>query len=210
MCARVVSSRLRSAASSWARLVCISLPLVLLLVLQPRIAHGQTEKAQQPPSLMQQIESLHSKEQLLVQRLTDRSNQVSDLEESLKRAKQKSDDSAASSEALEKKLALAKELQYSSEMGLQATLSSLDQLNQTQQRSDAAFQAYRTEMQSQVAELQRERNTWSWIGWTGGGAALGAIAGAALGKDAGSSALGALVGAAVGAGGKLITVLLKR
>jgi hypothetical protein len=204
-CGRAASSPSRSGASSWARPSWAGLLCVLLLALPPRIASAQTENPQPQPSLMQQIESLHSKELQLVQRLMDRSNQISDLENSLAKAKQKTDDSAASSEELEKKLALAKELQYSSEMGLQATLSSLDQLNQTQQRSDAAFQAYRAEMQRQVAEAQRERDTWAWIGWTGAGAAAGAIGGAAIGKDFSSSALGALAGATLGAAGKWIS-----
>ncbi len=144
----------------------LALSLVLALCISsPSPVHAQTESAPSanpPPqlSLTQQIENLQSKEQLLVQRLIERSSQVNDLEESLRKAKQKSDDSAASSEELEKKLALAKELQYSSEMGLQATLSSLDQSKQIQQRLDSAFQGYRAEMQGQVKQLQSERDGW--------------------------------------------------
>lgn len=206
-CARAASSSSPSGACSWAP--CFAgLLFALLLAALPRTASAQTANPLEQPSLTQQIASLQLKQQLLVQRLSERSNQVSDLEESLKKARQKSGDSEASSAELEKKLALAKELQFSSEMGLQATLSSLDQLQTTQQRSDAAFQAYRQEMQGQVLALQGERDVWQLASWAGIGAAGGAITGAAIGRDLQTSAIGALAGAALGAGAKWLHSLI--
>jgi hypothetical protein len=191
-------------AASSGRLPCTFLAYAFLLALQPRIVSAQIENPAAQPSLTQQIESLQLKEQLLVQRLSERSNQVSDLEQSLKRARQKSNDSAASSAELEKKLALAKALQYSSEMGLQATLSSLDQLQTTRQRSAAAFQAYRQEMQGQVNEIRGERDAWQLASWASIGAAVSAITVAAIGGDPALVAVGALAGGAIGAGARLV------
>lgn len=162
------------------------------------------------PSLTQQIESLQSKVQQLVQRLSERTKQVDNLNEALTQARQSSDASAASLEALEEQYRQARTSESILRTELRATLNWLDRLKETQQRSLDAWESYRTEMRDQVEALRRERGDWELAAWAGIGAAGGAITGSAIGKDWISTAAGALVGAAAGAAADLVKNFLRR
>ena len=136
-------------------------------------AHAQSEKPPEQPSLQDNLTSLVNLSQTLVSRLTERQQQVRDLQESLRQASAQLETSAEYSQDLEQRLTVALESLSSLQMDLQATLSLLAASKASLSQAETSFSAYRVEMQGQVQELERQRN----LALLGGGAvALALIA----------------------------------
>lgn len=145
------------------RLPYTFLACCLFFILGPPTVPAQSESPSSPLSLMQQMASLQSKERLLVQRLTERSAQVSELQKDLREARKSSGGSAASSAILETQLSEARAEVTSLRKELKETSSSLDRLKQKQEQSQGASAGYRKEMQDQVKDLGAERDVWKGL-----------------------------------------------
>ena len=98
-----------------------------------------------------------------MQRLTERSAQVSELQKDLREARKSSGGSAASSAILETQLSEARAEVTSLRKELKETSSSLDRLKQKQEQSQGASAGYRKEMQDQVKDLGAERDVWKGL-----------------------------------------------
>jgi len=139
---------------------------------------AQQSSSAEPISLTQQIENLKAKERQLVQRLTERNSEVTELTREIEQARLSSTASADSSAQLQERLNEARAERDASRKELRETSSSLEKLQQTQKRSEKASQDYQEEATKQIAEVARERDTWklvaivSWI--VAAGAALAA------------------------------------
>jgi anti-sigma-K factor RskA len=161
MCARVASSSSRSGAFSWARRSWAGLLCALLLLLAPPIAHGQSEK---PPTLQDLKASILTANEALTQLVpltAQQEKRIADLQADLVTLSGQLTDSQAelaTSEAERLKVA-----------------ASLESLWKQYNDLSLSFSAYRTEMQKQVAGLERERNFWRIAGIGGGTVTVVAI-----------------------------------
>lgn len=148
--------------SSWGLAFFIASLVVLWLLLGTQIAHGQTENTSEPPNLTSSLDIAERMLIMLAQRLAERQHQISDLQINLRIADEKLTALAESSESLRSALEESLASLENSQTALRETSTSLDALSMRYDALEASWQEYRKEMQSQVNDLQRERNLWKW------------------------------------------------
>ncbi len=132
--------------------------LALLLLMMPRTAHAQgslpTTERQSP----QGLSDMHRKAQSLVQRLTERSQQVKDLQAALTKANESGQASAKELLDLSDQLKAARESLSVLQKELTETLSSLDKLSTDYKLLSADWETYRMDSDDVILEVQKERD----------------------------------------------------
>jgi chromosome segregation ATPase len=141
-----------SLALLWLVLLCA---VLLLLAATPR-ANGQSGSQSAPPTLSGNLEQAEMNLQTLMQRLGERQKQIADLQGSLTQADARLLDLRASLATLQGQLVLAQESLANSQTELSETLLSLDSLSLQYSALEQSWQGYRSLMQGQVREAERE------------------------------------------------------
>jgi hypothetical protein len=149
----------------------------------PVIVPAQTNGPQPTDSLSAPSTPLEEMSLTLVQRLETRNLQVIDLNNSLRLA-------------LESEASLRKDLTATSLLLGESETKLKDSLRESNN--------YRILTESQIKEIQAERDRWEWATYIAGGAAGGALIGGALGDG-----MDALTGAAIGAGSGFLVKLVR-
>jgi chromosome segregation ATPase len=142
--------------SLWALALLIGLCAILLLLAATQKLHGQSESGSGPPSLTQNLSEAEMNLRLLMERLTERQQQVADLQSNLRVADAKLSDLADSLAILQAELEQAQASQKESETALMETSTSLDVLLQRYNELDKAWKNYRTEAVKQITDLEKE------------------------------------------------------
>ena len=139
-------------ALAW--LFCLFIVLLLLMA-GPRL-NGQSESQPGPPSLASSLQVAEQTLALLVTRLVERQRQVIELQSSLSQADTRLSDLAASLATLRVQLELAQVSLAQSESALMETSISLDSLSTRYDALEQRWQDYRSEMVTQVSDLERD------------------------------------------------------
>ena len=160
----------------WALLWLLCLFVVLLLLMAGPRAHGQTQSESEPPSLTALLEACEQNLQTLNLRLVERQAQVQTLRDSLLRAEAKLTDSQASLTDLQARLAEAESSLATLQTALRETQNSYSALLKQYDTLETSWQAYRSEMTTQVAGLERDyARAKRWAIGCGVAAAVGFI-----------------------------------
>jgi len=125
----------------------------------PRIAHAQDSLPVTSTPLLPALSSMHEMTQQLIQRLTERSQQVKELQIALQRVNDSAASSKRQSQALSAKL---EEVRSSLEIlraELKATLSLLDKSTADYKALSAVWETFRSDAETQIADTARERDT---------------------------------------------------
>ena len=166
------TSRSSWPARCWAQRLSVGLFCALLWLAAPRSANGQIENPSEPPSLTVSLEQAEQTLTLLVQRLVERQQQVSDLRTNLRTADASLIDLAESLTILRGQLEAAQESLSKSQADLTATSSSLGSLSTRYDALDRSWQSYRSEMKGQVRGLEFSARLWRGVAITAGGIVL--------------------------------------
>ena len=129
--------------------------VLLLLMAGPRL-NGQSVSEPGQTSLRQNLTVAERTLTQLVERLNERQQQVLDLRASLMRADARLSDLAASYATLQQMLEAAQASLLESQTDLQATSTSLDSLSTRYDALEQRWQDYRSEMTTQVTDLERD------------------------------------------------------
>ena len=157
-------------ALAW--LLCLFVVLLLLMA-APR-GHGQTESSSAPPTLSASLSEAEQTLAMLLTRLGERRQQVSDLQENLRLADEKLSALAASYASLQQTLEAARLSLETSQADLTETSSLLSALSTRYDALERQWLAYRSEMVTQIVTLERQaRNARRWAAVFGVGTAVG-------------------------------------
>ena len=142
--------------SRWAAAWLVGLFVVLLLLLMTLPANAQTQNASEPTTLTALLAACEQNLQTLNSRLAERQLQVQALRESLQRAEESLTASQESLMDLREKLAEAESSLATLQRDLRETQNLYSALSTQYSELEKSWQAYRSEMKTQVDTLERD------------------------------------------------------
>jgi len=130
--------------------------------------------------LLQTVTDTNARAKILLQRLSERNQEIKSLKATIEQLKQQGLDSIASYAELSEQFSLAEISRDSLSKEVTEISSSREKLQQDYNAQKTSSDNYRTEAGLQIRELKRERNGWRLAGIGGFLAAIAAVIYAAI------------------------------